>query len=154
MPSLPCPDAQKHDEMMNSLPNSSLSALPPWLSFISADHSPSFPLQCFGETECCLWECCLLLLASNILKTPARRCSIARALGISVSSCYVTARPLLQQTCHWPPQLNAKPTDHRGPASRWLISKSNYRCWLESLQPRLAWGWTLLGYCLGELVAK
>lgn len=75
-------------------------------------------------------------------------------VGIAASSCCVTARPLLRQTCHWPRQLRAEPTDHRGPASRWLISKSNYRCWLKSLQPRAAWGRTLLGYCLGEMVAK
>lgn len=154
MPSLPCPDAEKHDEIMNSLPNSALSAHPPWLSFISADRSLPFTLQCFGETENAVYGSGLLLLASDILKPPARRCSIARALGISASSCCVTARPLLQQTCHWPPQLGAKPTDHPGPASRWLISKSNYRCWLKSLQPRPAWGRTLLGYCLGGTVAK
>lgn len=41
-----------------------------------------------------------------------------------------------------------------GPASRWLISKSNYQHWLKSLQPRPAWGGTLLGYWLGETVTK
>lgn len=129
MPSHPCLDAQKRDEIMNSVRHS----------------GPSLPSQPASPSLA-------LAAGRRCLEAAARRAPCESAPNGRAAAVSPPASPAAQ--LHWPRQLRAKPTDHRGPASRWLISKSNYRCRLKSPQPRAAWGRTLLSYCLGEMVAK
>lgn len=111
---LPFPDAQKYAKIMDSLPNPfSMPSHPAFPSLARLLPSLSSPVLRSSRARC-FREHCFLLLAGDILKPPARRCSIARAFGISVSSCCVTASPPPLQACHPPAQPCAKPRDHRG----------------------------------------